>query len=148
MKTISLSSWAGDFNARELRTKNHDMKKLKRKRRRARSFAGKSRRQPMSDKLDWDVALIGFDPTQRARYLHAIIDARQSGRPEPEMDCGRRKTDLVRLIDDDDGRRSFYEALLQIQWLPSVIQGAVMKVLDQALQKHKRCIADARTVTF
>ena len=48
----------------------------------------------MSDKLDWDVALIGYDPTQRARYLDAIIDARQSGGPEPEMDCGRRKTDL------------------------------------------------------
>jgi hypothetical protein len=45
---------------------------------------------------DWDVALIGYDPTQRARYLDAIIDARQSGGPEPEMDCGRRKTDLVR----------------------------------------------------
>jgi hypothetical protein len=66
----------------------------------------------MSDKLDWDVALIGYDPTQRARYLDAIIDARQSGGPEPEVDCGRRKTDLVPLIDDDDGRRSFYEALL------------------------------------
>jgi hypothetical protein len=24
MKSISLSSWAGDFNARELRTKNHE----------------------------------------------------------------------------------------------------------------------------
>jgi hypothetical protein len=33
----------------------------------------------MSDKLDWDVALIGYDPTQRARYLDVIIDARQSG---------------------------------------------------------------------
>ena len=53
----------------------------------------------MSDKLDWDIALIGYDPTQRARYLDAIIDARQSGGPEPEMDCGRRKTDLVRLVD-------------------------------------------------
>jgi len=29
----------------------------------------------MSDKLDWDVALIGYDPTQRARYLDVIIDA-------------------------------------------------------------------------
>ena len=102
----------------------------------------------MSDKLDWDVVLIGYDPTQRARYLDAIIDARQSGGPEPEMDCGRRKTDLVRLIDDDDGRRSFYEALLKIQWLPSAIQGAVRKVLGQSLQKHKRSIEDARTVAL
>jgi len=102
----------------------------------------------MSDKLDWDVALIGYEPTQRARYLDAIIDARQSGGPEPEMDCGRRKTDLVRLIDDDDGRRSFYEALLKIQWLPSAIQSAVMKVLGQPLQKHKRSIEDARTVAL
>ena len=102
----------------------------------------------MSDKLDWDVVLIGYDPTQRARYLDAIIDARQSGGAEPKMDCGRRKTDLVRLIDDDDGRRSFYEALLKIQWLPSAIQGAVRKVLAQSLQKHKRSIEDARTVTL
>jgi hypothetical protein len=64
------------------------------------------------------------------------------------MDCGRRKTDLVRLIDDDDGRRSFYEALLKIQWLPSAIQGAVRKVLGQSLQKHKRSIEDARTVAL
>jgi hypothetical protein len=64
------------------------------------------------------------------------------------MDCGRRKTDLVRLIDDDDGRRSFYEALLKIQWLPPAIQGAVMKVLGQSLQKHKRSIEDGRTVTL
>jgi hypothetical protein len=102
----------------------------------------------MSDKLDWDVALIGYDPTQRARYLDAIIDARQSGRAEPEMDCGRRKTDLVRLIDDDDGRRSLYEALLKIQWLPSAIKAAVRKALDQSLRKHNRSIEDARTVTL
>ena len=92
----------------------------------------------MSDKLDWDVALIGYDPRQRARYLDAIIDARQSGGPEPEMDCGRRKTDLVRLIDDDDGRRSFYEALLKIQWLPSAIQGAVRKVLVARFNQFER----------
>jgi hypothetical protein len=52
------------------------------------------------------------------------------------------------LIDDDDGRRSFYEALLKIQWLPSAIQGAVRKVLGQSLQKHKRSIEDARTVAL
>jgi hypothetical protein len=102
----------------------------------------------MSDKLEWDVAIIGYDPTQRARYLHAIIDARQSGEPEPEMDSGRRKIDLVRLIDDYEARRSFYEALLKIQWLPSTIQRAVMKALGQSLQKHKRSIEDARTVTL
>ena len=101
----------------------------------------------MSDKRDWDVAIIGYDPTQRARYLDAINDARQSGGSEPEMDCGR-KTDLVRLIDDEDGRRSFYEALLKIQWLPSAIQGAIMKVLGQSLQKHKRSIEDGRTVAL
>ncbi len=95
----------------------------------------------MSDKLDWDVAVIGYDPTQRARYLDAIIDAWQSGKPAPEMDRGRRKIDLVRLIDDYDGRRSFYEALLKIQWLPSTIQRAVMKALGQSshlLPPHQR----------
>jgi hypothetical protein len=100
----------------------------------------------MSDKLDWDVAIIGYDPTQRARYLDAIIDARQSGKPAPEMDRGHRKTDLVRLIDDEDGRRSFYEALLKIQWLPSEIQSAVMKLLGQTLRQHKRFLEDGRTV--
>jgi hypothetical protein len=29
----------------------------------------------MRDKLDWDVAIIGYDPTQQARYLDAIINA-------------------------------------------------------------------------
>ena len=102
----------------------------------------------MSDKVDWDVAIIGYDPTQRARYLDAIMDARQSGGPEPEMDCGRRKTDLVRLIDDEDGRRSFYEALLKIQWLPSAIQRPVMQLLGQSLRKHKRSFEDGRTVAL
>ena len=36
----------------------------------------------MSDKLDWDVAIIGYDPTQQARYLDAIINAQQSGGPD------------------------------------------------------------------
>ena len=45
----------------------------------------------MSDKLDWDVAIVGYDPTQRTRYLDAIIGARQSGKPAPEMDPGPQK---------------------------------------------------------
>ncbi len=102
----------------------------------------------MSDKVDWDVAIIGYDPTQRARYLDAIIDARKSGRPKPEMDCGRRKLDLVRLIDDEDGKRAFYEALLKIQWLPSAIQRPVMQLLGQSLRKHKRSFEDGRTVAL
>ena len=31
----------------------------------------------MSDTLEWDVAIIGHDPSQRATYLDAIINARQ-----------------------------------------------------------------------
>jgi hypothetical protein len=46
----------------------------------------------MSDKLDWDVAIIGYDRTQQARYLDAIINAQQAGGPEPVMDSGRRQT--------------------------------------------------------
>ena len=91
----------------------------------------------MSDKLDWDVAIIGYDPTQQARYLDAIINAQQSGGPEPVMDSGRRQTYFVQFIDDNDGRRSFYEALLKIEWLPSTIRRAVMRELGQSLQKHK-----------
>jgi hypothetical protein len=103
---------------------------------------------PMNDKLDWDVAIIGYDPTERARYLDAIIDARQSGGPIPDRDWSRRKTEIVQLIDDEDGRRSFYQALLKIQWLPSAIRGAVMKELGQSLQKHKRSFEDGRTVAL
>ena len=102
----------------------------------------------MSDKLDWDVAIIGYDPTQQARYLDAIINAQQSGGPEPVMDSGRRQTYFVQFIDDNDGRSSFYEALLKIEWLPSTIRRAVMRELGQSLQKHKRSIEDARTVTL
>jgi hypothetical protein len=105
----------------------------------------------MSDKLDWDVAIIGYDPTQQAIYLDAIMNARQSGGPEPVMDNGDRKTHLVRFIHDNDRnglRRSFYEALLKIEWLPPTIRGAVMKELGQSLQKHNRSIEYARTVTL
>jgi hypothetical protein len=93
----------------------------------------------MSDKLDWYVAIIGYDPTQQARYLDAIIDARQSSGAEPVMDSGQRKTFFVQFIDDNDGnglRRSFYEALLKVEWLPSTIRRAVMRELGQSLQKH------------
>ena len=107
-----------------------------------------ARRRPMSGKLDWEIAIVGYDLTQQARYLDAILDARQSGGPEPVMDSGRRQTYFVQFIDDNDGRRSFYEALLKIKWLPSTIRRAVMRELGQSLQKHKRSIEDARTVTL
>ena len=59
---------------------------------------------------------------QWVRYLDAY--AQQSGEPEPPMDDGRRKTHLVQYIDDeDDLRRSFYQARLEIKWLPSKIRG-------------------------
>ncbi len=101
----------------------------------------------MSDKLDWDVAIIGHDLTQ----LYAIINTRQSGEPKPAMDSVRTKTYLVRLIDDNDVtglRRSFYEALLKIEWLPPTIRRAVMQELGQSLQKHNRSVEYARTVTL
>ena len=58
---------------------------------------------------------------------------------------------FVQFIDDKDGnglRRPFYEALLKIKWFPSTIRRAVMRELGQSLQKHKRSIEDARTVTL
>jgi hypothetical protein len=64
------------------------------------------------------------------------------------MDSGRRQKYFVQFIDDNDGRRSFYEALLKIKWFPSTIRRAVMRELGQSLQKHKRSIEDARTVTL
>jgi hypothetical protein len=105
----------------------------------------------MSDKLDWYVAIIGYDPTQQARYLDAIIDARQSSGAEPVMDSGQRKTFFVQFIDDNDGnglRRSFYEALLKVEWLPSTIRRAAMSELGLSLQKQKRQVENARTQTL
>ena len=61
----------------------------------------------------------------------------------------RRKTHLVQYIDDeDDLRRSFYQALLEIKWLPSKIQSAVMSELGLSLQKQKRHVENARTQTL
>jgi hypothetical protein len=107
--------------------------------------------RPMSDKCDWDIAIIGHDLTQLTTNIHAIVDARLSGGPDPAIDSVRTKTYLVRMIDGDHGnglRRSFYEALLKIEWLPPTIRRAVLKELGQSLQKQKRSIEYARTVTL
>jgi hypothetical protein len=104
----------------------------------------------MSDEFDWDVAIIGHDLAQLPAYLDAIIDARQSGRPKPVMDI-RTKKYIVRLIDDNDAnglRRTFYEALLRVEWLPPTVRRAVMQELGHSLQKHKASVEDARTVTL
>ena len=86
----------------------------------------------MTDRLDWRVAIIGYDRTQWVRYLDAY--AQHPGEPEPSMDDGRRKTHFVQYIDDeDDLRRSFYRALLKIKWLPSKIQSAVMAELARII---------------
>ncbi len=65
------------------------------------------------------------------------------------MDDGRRKMHLVQYIDDeDDLRRSFYQALLEIKWLPSKFQSAVMSELGLSLQKQKSHVENARTLTL
>jgi hypothetical protein len=98
----------------------------------------------MTDRLDWRVAIIGYDRTQWVRYLDAY--GQQPGEPKPSMDDGRRKTHFVQYIDDeDDLRRSFYRALLEIKWLPSKIQSAVMAELGLSLQKQKSDVENART---
>ena len=63
------------------------------------------------------------------------------------MDDGRRKT-LVQYIDDKGLRRAFYQALLDIEWLPSKIHSAVMSELGLSLQKRKSDIEEARTLTL
>ena len=79
----------------------------------------------MTDGLDWRVAIVGYDRLQWARYLNAY--ARQSGEPEPSMDDGRRETHFAQYIDNEgELRRSFYQALLKIEWLPSKIRSEVM----------------------
>jgi hypothetical protein len=100
----------------------------------------------MTDGLDWMVAIVGYDRIQWARYLDAY--ARQSGEPEPSMDDGRRETHLAQYIDDESVRRSFYKALLKIEWLPSKIRSEVMSELGLLLQKRKSDIEKARTLTL
>jgi hypothetical protein len=100
----------------------------------------------MTDGLDWRVAIIGYDRICWANYLDAY--ARQSGEPQPSMDDGRRKTHFVQYIDDESLRRAFYQALLEIEWLPSKIHSAVMSELGLSLQKRKSDVEKGRTVAL
>jgi hypothetical protein len=100
----------------------------------------------MTDGLDWRVAIISYDPIRWVRYLDEY--ARQSGEPVPSMDDGRRKTHFVQYIDDTGLRRAFYQALLDIEWLPSKIRGAVMSELGLSLQKRKSDNEEARTLAL
>ena len=99
----------------------------------------------MTDKLDWRVAIIGYDLTRWTEYLSAY--ARQPGEAQRLMDDGRRKTHFVNDIDDET-RRSFYQALLKIEWLPVKIRSAIMSELGLSLQKWKRDNERARTETL
>ena len=75
----------------------------------------------MTDGLDWRVAIVGYDRIQWARYLNDY--ARQSGEPEPSTDDGRRETHFAQYIGNEgELRRSFYQAILKIEWLPSKIR--------------------------
>ena len=101
----------------------------------------------MTDGLDWRVAIVGYDRIQWARYLNAY--ARQSGEPEPSMDDGRRETHFAQYIaNEGELRRSFYQALLKIEWLPSKICSEVMSELGLSLQKQKSDVEEARTITL
>jgi hypothetical protein len=53
----------------------------------------------MSDKLDWRVAIIGYDRSRWNQYLSAY--ARQPDEAQRLMDDGRRKTHFVQDIDDE-----------------------------------------------
>ena len=101
----------------------------------------------MTDGLDWRVAIVGYDRIQWARYLNAY--ARQSGEPEPSMDDGRRETHFAQYIaNEGELRRSFYQVLLKIEWLPSKIRSEVMSELGLSLQKQKSDVEEARTITL
>jgi hypothetical protein len=58
----------------------------------------------------------------------------------------RRKTHFVQYIDDKSLRRAFYQALLDIEWLPSKIHSAVMSELGLSLQKRKSDFEEGRTL--
>jgi hypothetical protein len=96
----------------------------------------------MNDELDWSLAIIGYDRTRWIEYLSAY--ARRPGEAQRLVDDGRRKTLFVKDIDEEI-RRSFYQALLEIKWLPPKIRIAVMSELGLSLQKWKRANEKART---
>jgi hypothetical protein len=97
----------------------------------------------MTDGLDWRVAIVGYDRIQWARYLNDY--ARQSGEPEPSTDDGRRETHFAQYIGNEgELRRSFYQAILKIEWLPSKIRSEVMSELGLSLQKQKSDVEEAR----
>jgi hypothetical protein len=98
----------------------------------------------MADKLDWRVAIIGYDPIRWVEYLDRY--ARQPGEPTRLMDDGRRETHFAQHIDDMSLRRSFYQALLQIEWLPSTVRNAVTSELGLSVQKRKSDAEKARTI--
>jgi hypothetical protein len=99
----------------------------------------------MTEGLDWHVAIIGFDPIQWARCVAAWVE--KSGKSDPLMDDGRRKTHIVQYV-DLGLRRSFYQALLKITWLPPKIRSEVMSELGLSLQKQKSDDEKSRTVVF
>jgi hypothetical protein len=98
----------------------------------------------MTDRLDWRVAIIGYDPIVLATYL----DAYARGEPEPPMDNGQRQTHFAQYLDNESLRHSFYRALLAIEWLPSTIQSAVMSELGLSLRKRKSEVEKGRTITL
>lgn len=100
----------------------------------------------MTAKLDWRVAIIGYDPIRWLEYLDRY--ARQPSEQTRLMHDGRRETHFAQDIDDTSLRRSFYQALLQIEWLPSTIQNAVMSELGLSAQKRKSDVEKARTITL
>jgi hypothetical protein len=89
----------------------------------------------MTDKLDWTVTIIGYDPIRFAEHLEG--HARQTCQPKQLMDDGQRETHFAQYIDDARLRRSFYQALLKIERLPSMIQSSVMEELGLSRLKRK-----------
>ena len=68
----------------------------------------------LTDGLEWWVAIIGYDRKRWNQYLNAY--ARDPGEAQRLMDDGRRETHFVQYTDDESRRRSFFQALLKIEW--------------------------------
>ena len=98
----------------------------------------------MADKLDWRVAIIGYDPIRWVEYLDRY--ARQPGEPTRLMDDGRRETHFAQHIDDMSLRRSFYQALLQMESAPVHGPNAVTSELGLSVQKRKSDAEKARPI--
>jgi hypothetical protein len=89
-----------------------------------------------------------YAPDEEQRWALALIpfDDRHCTEDNPVINYGR----PVPITNHDTAakRRRFYEALLDIAWLPSIVRSAIMTELGRSLQTQKHKVEEAVTLTL